>query len=227
MELPLYWNQPRKNEIASNRLRKAKIFRFFHHVSDLAGYTYQVGSNIYVGMSQKLDISEVSRIFQSKLGLIADVARQYAPAPDMVYDIVQQAFVDFAGSMLKGGYDENRDIVPLLYQITKNRALKSWRELRDRIPENRRKIAEQMMQLAQKRFENRKDDFEADRRFDALYDCLDALPEKSREIVRKHYFDAVPIVELAETLQYKPDALRQMFLRIRTKLKKCIEKRTL
>lgn len=185
-------------------------------------------------MNQQIDISEVGRIFQSKFGLIVNVARQYAPRPDMVYDIVQQAFVDFAGSMLKegyrdnsdGDYDETRDIVPLLYQITKNRALKAWRECRDHMPEHRRKIAEQMMELARNRHEERQHDSEADRRFDALYDCLDALPEKSRDLIRKHYFDAIPLVDIAAARQQKPEAIRQLFARIRAKLRECIQRKT-
>lgn len=169
---------------------------------------------------QEISIESVTRLFQAHYGLLLGVARRYAPAPDLVYDILQQAFVDFVDDALKGNRDFSRDVSPLLYQIVKNRALKHWAERRKGTPETLQRIAERLSADAN---EEKTEHWQDEVRH--LKDCMRLLPETSRRLVERHYHEGLSMEELARREQRKAGTIRQAICRIRLRLRECIEKK--
>ena len=53
-------------------------------------------------MMPDIDTKEIARLFQDRFGLMIAVAQRYAPSSDLIYDIVQQSFIDFVEEALKG-----------------------------------------------------------------------------------------------------------------------------
>lgn len=171
----------------------------------------------------------LTRLFQSRYGLVFGVARRYAPAPDAVDDIVQQTYLEFLHAVLKRDLDEvdgqldgETDYGPLLYRIAKRKALQLRREqyrrtgglerLRDRL-------------LTAWESDSSRDDEEYERnesRSRALRRCLEKLPPRSRAIVEQHYFENIPMKDIAEQQETSASAIRHFFCRVRAKLRDCI-----
>jgi len=64
---------------------------------------------------------------------------------------------------------------------------------------------------------------QADGRSQALRDCLNELPEKSRELLKLRYFDGQRCEEVASLLGAKLDAIYKRLSRLHNSLKSCIE----
>ena len=60
-------------------------------------------------------------------------------------------------------------------------------------------------------------------RSQALRDCLDELPAKSRELLKLRYFDGQRCKEVATVLGTKLDAIYKRLSRLHNTLKGCIE----
>ncbi|MEE2947957.1 MAG: sigma-70 family RNA polymerase sigma factor [Verrucomicrobiota bacterium] len=60
-------------------------------------------------------------------------------------------------------------------------------------------------------------------RSQALRDCLDELPERSRELLKLRYFDGQQCEEVASLLGAKLDAIYKRLSRLHNALKDCIE----
>ena len=72
------------------------------------------------------------------------------------------------------------------------------------------------------------DDFAAahfDHVLPVLQDCVNQLPERSRDLLRRRYGASQTASALARELRLKADAVRQTLLRIRVVVKECIEKK--
>lgn len=146
------------------------------------------------------------------------VACRYAPSPDLAYDIVQQAFVDYVQYALRGNYDPERDVTPLLYQITKIRAKKYWKERSQGGSDVMQQIAEQLAdEPDQENLEQENDEL----RF--LRHCLNKLSSQSRELVEQHYYQGMSFETIAKQTQKKSGTVRQACTIIRRKLRECIE----
>lgn len=167
-------------------------------------------------------IEAIVREFQLRYGLIVAVASRYVPTPDAVQDVVQQVFVDFAEAALKGDWDATRDSAPYLAQITKNRALKLWREQRDCRPSVRRKIGERLTHLYR---HQERSVSASNERLEALNECVETLPPKSREILNDHYAGNLSLEEIARRRDMPSGTLRKTIYRIRLQLKTCIERK--
>lgn len=169
---------------------------------------------------QDYSIETLTHLFQSHYGLLIGIARCYAPAPDLVHDIMQEAFIDFVNDALKGNRDFDRDISPLLCTIVKNRAIKHWAERRKNTPEVLQEIAER---LSRETEEAREEQLQDEIRH--LKDCMGMLPFESRRLIEQHYRLGYSMEEIARFEQRKPDAIRQAVCRIRLRLRECIEKK--
>lgn len=60
---------------------------------------------------------------------------------------------------------------------------------------------------------------------EALKACFDGLPEKSRELIKKRYFEERPCAEIAEAMKLELDAVYQRIARLHRTLKECVERR--
>lgn len=164
----------------------------------------------------------VVQVFQSHYGMIIAAASRYAPTPDLVYDVVHQVFIEFMDAAMKGNWDQSRDPAPFLYKITKITAYKLWRQKMVYSDEMIRKIGEKLMEM--KRNEASRFDKENES-IDALNCCLKKLPEKSRDVIEKHYMHEMSVESIAKNLAVSAATLRKTLFRIRLKLRECIEAR--
>lgn len=179
-------------------------------------------------MSEKnnSDIEALILHFQARHGLIVRVAFRYAPCPDLAYDIVQQVFIDFVHFVNVRNWDPSQDSTGILYRLTRDRALAVWRNYQKHSTKGVLKIADRLIAASRndqgetpERLDEMNDEFQA------LHGCIEQLPAQSRNLLERHYYHKVPIKTLAEELSARPGTIRQIFTRIRRKLKLCIEKR--
>ena len=62
-------------------------------------------------------------------------------------------------------------------------------------------------------------------RAEALEDCIEALPEKSRHLLALRYRELLGVERIAGELQTTVDAVYQALSRLRTRLAECVERR--
>ncbi len=170
-------------------------------------------------MSHTGDVDEIARQFQERYGLMLAVARRYAPTPDSVYDIVQQVFIEFVRCSVQGKLDSERDVTPLLHQITKIQAIKYAAEWKRHSPQTLQTIAQELAGNA----ETVEPEYALEE-LTLLRRCLEKLPPQSRELIERHYKQGVSLEEIARQSERKAVSLRSIFCRIRQKLRECIER---
>lgn len=62
-------------------------------------------------------------------------------------------------------------------------------------------------------------------KFDSLHRCIDRLPERSRQLLKKRYFTSQSVEEIASDAQKSAAAVSQALYRIRKQLLDCIQAR--
>lgn len=172
-------------------------------------------------MTSEAKIEKLVRLFTERYGSVLAVARRYAPAPDLAYDVVQQSFIDFVRGAEPLNWDVEAEVTPLLQKIAKNRAMLLWRERRKGNSDALNVFWQRMIDL------QAGDDDDKDRRnqeIQAMYGCIEQLPTMRRDWIRLHYMEKVSMEEIAKSEQIKPSTLRQIFSRLRVKLRECIER---
>ena len=71
---------------------------------------------------------------------------------------------------------------------------------------------------------NERQDYWADRR-QALMECIDRLPDKSRQLLQLKYDEGLSLAAMAERLQRSVDGLKMALCRVRQGLVECAERR--
>ncbi len=77
-----------------------------------------------------------------------------------------------------------------------------------------------LLELIGKRVQERMDDYEE--KMSQLQSCLDELPERSRDVVRRRYFDGDSLKKIAFDLDRNQNAIGQLIFRIKNKLIECV-----
>lgn len=186
------------------------------------GWFDDANSDLSGAMNPGRDIGTLVRLFQDRHGLVLAAARRFSPTPELAYDIVQQVFLEFVQTGMRRGWDLEREIDPLLYGITKNVAMKCWRQERRQQPDAIRRLGERFLRAGGSGSADPRGASE----IDALFDCLKKLTFKSRRLIEQYYFEDVPMEEICRQYQSKPNAIHQAFCRIRARLRECIRKAT-
>jgi RNA polymerase sigma-70 factor (ECF subfamily) len=62
-------------------------------------------------------------------------------------------------------------------------------------------------------------------RIDALRDCVEALPEKSKKLLRLRYSDGLSCGEISEQVNAKLDAVYKRLSRLHEALRDCVEQK--
>ena len=166
----------------------------------------QLDDNHFAGLVEEHQAS--LRVFVRSLGV----------EPDWVDDLAQDAFVVAYQEM--EAYDPGRDFGKWLRGIARNLVRN---ELRKQGRHRRilyEGLAEHLLDLGEKE----------EARFDAghvsaLRDCVEALPNQSRELVRSRYYEGWNASILAGKFEMKAATIRQTLLRIRRQLYQCISER--
>lgn len=168
------------------------------------------------------EIQVLTNIYQSHYAMVVGIAWRYAPVPDLILDIAQQVYLDFVENAGKHHWDLHRDSAPLLATLTKNRAIKIWKQEQPYLPEGARKIAER---LAKSSAPSPKEIELLEDRTEALEDCMNRLGRRGREMIRNRYFDNQTIETIARQWSLKPASVRKSLTRIRQELKDCIDRK--
>ena len=160
----------------------------------------------------------IQKIIDAQAGFVRALALRLAPAPGLAEDIAQQVFLEFIGKAAQ--WDLTSDVRPLLAAMTRNVARRAWRDKTHELPETVRELADHIRELAEAREVTWFDDGEKS----ALRRCLDKLPDKSRRLIDLHYDLGVTSVEIARRMAMNADAVRRALFRLRTQLRKCVER---
>jgi len=160
---------------------------------------------------------DMEQLIQENVGFVCALAVRYAPVPDLAQDIAQQVFLEFVKKQQK--WDLSRDVRPLLSEMTRLVARRCWQESCQQMTSQMRALAEHVRQLAES---SHLEPIQEDERA-ALRQCLEKLPERSRLLVRTRYYLGANSVEIADRLGMTPTAVRRALVRLRQRLRACVE----
>ncbi len=163
------------------------------------------------------DHQDIEQLINENVGFVCALAVRYAPVPDLVQDIVQQVFLEFLKKRQK--WDLTRDVKPLLSEMTRLVARRSWQECSQQMTDQMRALAEYVRQIAES---SPIESIQEEERM-ALRKCLEKLPERSRLLVRTRYYLGANSVEIATRLGMTPTAVRRALFRLRQRLRACVE----
>ncbi len=166
----------------------------------------QMNDNLFAGLVKEHQAS--LRVFVRSLGV----------EPDWVDDLAQDAFVVACREM--GSYDPERDFGKWLRGIARNLVRNELRKQ----GRHRRILNEGLSQHLLEFSEQEEEQFGA-RDVSALRDCVEQLPNRSRELVRSRYYEGWNATVLADKFEMKAATIRQTLLRIRRQLYQCINQR--
>ena len=166
----------------------------------------QLDDNLFAGLVEEHQAS--LRVFVRSLGV----------EPDWVDDLAQDAFVVAYQEM--DAYDPGRDFGKWLRGIARNLVRNELRKQGRHRRILHEGLAEHLLDLGEKE----EDHFDAGH-FSALRDCVEQLPNQSRELVRSRYYEGWNASILAGKFEMKAATIRQTLLRIRRQLYQCISER--
>ncbi len=166
----------------------------------------QMNDNLFAGLVKEHQAS--LRVFVRSLGV----------EPDWVDDLAQDAFVVACREM--GSYDPERDFGKWLRGIARNLVRNELRKQ----GRHRRILHEGLSQHLLEFSEQEEEQFGAGD-VSALRDCVEQLPNRSRELVRSRYYEGWNATVLADKFEMKAATIRQTLLRIRRQLYQCINQR--
>jgi len=132
-------------------------------------------------------------------------------------DVLQQVALTVARRFEE--YDEQRPFVAWALWLAKSRVIDFYRSQKSQ----RLVLADGMLErLAETLVQRRA---EVSPRREALEECLEGLPPRSRNLLRFRYHDGLPIEGIAAAVHSTPGSVRVALFRIRETLAACIERR--
>lgn len=161
--------------------------------------------------------SQIQAAIEANEPFVKALALKLAPLPGFAGDIAQQVFLEFIQKRDK--WDLSQDLKPLLATMTRNVAQRYWRERCKAMAPEMVALVEEIKSLT----EQEEVPWYSDEEKGALRNCLEKLPEKSRNILKMHYDLGTSSVDMANEMQVRADAVRRALFRLRLQLKKCVE----
>ena len=158
-------------------------------------------------------------LFLENHQMVLQVAFRNAPFPGMAEDIAQDVFVEFVSHADR--WDYSHDVGPLLAKITRNVALRYWREHKKSLPQNLLKLFETLQEIGKN--ENELEHSSMQAHLHALSICLEKLPPRSREILDCVYRDKMGMQKIGDLYLMSVNAVRLNVFRIRKQLRSCIQ----
>jgi len=147
------------------------------------------------------------------MGFIYGMVRDLAAAED----ILQEVWIRLAEAAERG--EQILEPGRWCRGVAKNLILHYWRERR-----TAKVIADSgLLDIVEKAFEENEEPWLERRQ--ALMKCIDALPDKSRQLLRLKYDQGLSFVDMARRLQRSKDSLKMALHRVRQALVECVEKR--
>ena len=158
-----------------------------------------------------------SKLFLERRDFVVGVALRYAPAPDLVDDIVQEAFLEFVGKVEL--WDLDRDLSPILYTLTKRHAKRFWNERLKKLPDKLVQIAEFLQKKAEEKLGPQR--YESEK--NVLKRCVDKLSRKKQLLLQLYYYELVPVPEIASLMEMKQATVHKNLSRLREQLRTLIK----
>jgi len=145
-----------------------------------------------------------------------------SPRPDLADDVAQEAFLECLRSA--GRYDPSKDFRLWIRGIVRNVAYRAWQRLQREHKTTRDGLAAYIDEVASRdegaeRIETKRESISA------LQECIDGLPDRSREIVTLRYALEVRCAEIASKVGSSLAAVKMALLRIRRALRECVDNR--
>lgn len=156
-------------------------------------------------------------LFLEEYDFVRKSALRYAPRYELCDGIVNDVFVQFVSGAEQWNLEET--VRPILAHLARTVAARHWKQQVRMAPESLRLIADKIRRAALAR----DDDEEDDRSVRRLRECIERLSPKARSLVEMFYWRKIPLYRIADTLNVKASTVRQTMVRIRLKLKNCIE----
>jgi RNA polymerase sigma factor (sigma-70 family) len=160
--------------------------------------------------------TRAAQLFLAHYDFVKGVALKYAPWPGLMEDIAQQVFLEFMAK--EGQWDLEKDLRPLLATMTRHLAMRLWRERTRERPEVVQKLADHIRLLA----EESESPPRYEEEISILRQCLQKLPEKSRDLIELYYYQDISTPDIANQLTMKADTVCRALSRVREKLRECI-----
>ena len=150
---------------------------------------------------------------------------RYVHCSEEVDDIAQEVFC-VAFSQLSHFRGEAK-FSTWLIGIARNKALEFLKAETKRRVGRRQFLEAEIASQRVTRLEERQDNCElAEQRIRAMQLCLDQLPDQSRELINRYYFDQQSATNIADASSVSAGSIRMKLLRIRQILQKCIVARS-
>lgn len=149
---------------------------------------------------------------------VRGLAVRLAPYPAEADDIAQEALIVAFKKLSSQGLDLRRDVRPWLATVVRNLSRRAWDAA---IRENKLKhdaLSKYVEQLAGESSELYEEAQKA-----ALRDCVEKLPRRSAELLNLRYNLGLRSKCIAEHISSTAEAVRMALVRIRQKLKGCVE----
>jgi RNA polymerase sigma factor (sigma-70 family) len=162
------------------------------------------------------DSRQIESLVELHRPFVLRVAARLAPLPSLAEDIAQQVFLEFLSKIEQ--WDLSGDLKPLLATMTRNVALRHWRERSVHLSAELRGLVEHIRDLAAASEPTPFHDDETD----ILRKCLAKLPPRSRRLLEWRYGTPLRCSEIAAQLALKPEAVRQALTRLRDQLRRCM-----
>lgn len=167
----------------------------------------------------------LSRIVRRHQRRLRAFLYRFLTDPMEVDELLQDLFLRALAQSRRMAEMDEQEAGRYLYGIARNLLREHWRKLkkersRKPLPEVERLILEiREREVEAAETVDRKD------RLDALNDCLDRLSSGSRNLVNLRFFKGHSAVHIAKERGESPDAVRMALMRVRHKLKTCVQNR--
>ena len=162
--------------------------------------------------------NQVLKTFMKNQGTIQAVSYALCRDYHLVQDIMQEAIVTILDKA--ADYDDTRPFLPWALQITR---LKTLEALRKHSHNRRLLISEEAAVKLQGAVIEELQNNSIDQRTEAMIDCLQELKPEHRQMMRLKYFEKVRVEQIAKKLKKSFSSTQSQILRLRLKLRKCIE----
>lgn len=164
--------------------------------------------------------SRLLKAFMSNQSTIQAVSYALCRDYHLVQDIMQDSIVTILEK--KDAYDEERPFLPWALKITR---LKTLETLRKHSQNRRLVVSEEAALKIQGAVIEELNNASVDERTESMVFCLQKLKPEHRQMMRLKYFDNVKVEQIAKRLKKSFSSIQSQILRLRLKLRKCIEQR--
>jgi RNA polymerase sigma-70 factor (ECF subfamily) len=158
-------------------------------------------------------------ILAHQVGLRAFVAR-FLPDPDTVFEIAQEVFI--IAWRKRKQIDPERDLGRWLRGVARNAIADHLRSRARHQARTVRQVEECLLDRLQDPAEERAAE-RAAQRAQAMRHCLGRLSDEQRTLLDRRYAHGTAVQDLAEQLKRSPNAVSMLLLRVRNRLRRCVE----